>query len=148
DPRPDFCRTLWETVRDAKTIVVYSSFERTQVKHMAAAGIPFAAELLDALETRIVDLEKIVKENVYLEAFKYRTSIKTVLPALVPTMSYQGMAIADGTAAMTEFRRMVDPRTDPVRAAQIRNDLLAYCKQDTLAMVEVYRALRRLASTP
>jgi hypothetical protein len=145
DPRPEFCRTLWDAVKNAKTLVIYSAFETTQVRKMAEAGIPFAAELLAKLENDTVDLEKIVANHVCLEEFRFRTSIKTVLPALVPTMSYKGMAIADGTAAMTEFRRMIDPTTDPVRAAQIRTDLLAYCKQDTLAMVEIYRALRRMA---
>lgn len=144
DPRPEFCRTLWEAVHDAKTLVIYSAFETTQVRKMAEAGIPYAAELLAKLENDTVDLEKIVAGHVCLEEFRYRTSIKTVLPALVPSMTYKGMAIADGTAAMTEFRRMIHPTTDPVRATQIRADLLAYCKQDTLAMVEIYRALRSL----
>ncbi len=145
DPRPEFCRTLWDAVKDAKTLVIYSAFETTQLRKMAEAGIPFAAELLAKLESDVVDLEKIVAGHVCLEAFRYRTSIKTVLPALVPSMSYQGMAIADGTAAMTAFRTMIAPTTDETHAAQIAADLLTYCKQDTLAMVEIYRALRHIA---
>ncbi len=145
DPRVDFCRELWDVVKDCPSIVHYTGFEITQLKAMVADGIPLAEELLDAIQTRSVDLEKIVSEHVYLEEFQGRTSIKVVLPALVPTMSYKELLIADGTAAAAGFRKMLDPATAPKDSKEIRVALLAYCCQDTLAMVEIYRALRRLA---
>lgn len=144
DPREEFCCTLWDAVQSARTLVVYSGFEKARVRRMTESGIPLAAELLAKLEAA-VDLEKVVRENVCLEEFRYRTSIKNVLPALVPSMSYKDLAIGDGAAAMAAFRRMVDPATLPADSAQIREDLLTYCCQDTRAMVEVYRALLRLA---
>ena len=146
DPRAAFCRTLWETIKDCKAIVHYTHFEKTQLKPMIADGIPFAQELRDAIEARSADLEKIVSEHVYLEGFKGRTSIKVVLPTLVPSMSYKEMLIADGTAAAAGFRKMLAPSTPPEEAAELRKALLAYCCQDTLAMVAIYRALRSLAS--
>jgi hypothetical protein len=145
DPRAGFCKTLWETIKDCKSIVHYTHFEKTQLKPMIADGIPFAQELLDAIEERSADLEKIVSEHVYLEGFKGRTSIKVVLPTLVPAMSYKDLLIADGTAAATGFRKMLDPKTSKDEAASLRAALLAYCCQDTLAMVEIYRALSALA---
>ncbi len=141
DPRAEFCRTLWEAVGDTKTLVTYSLAEKTLVKKMAQAGIPFAAELLERLETATVDLEKLVAENICLPEFKFRTSIKNVLPALVPGMSYEDLSIGDGSAAMTAFRRMVDSTTGEGEKETIAADLVTYCRQDTLAMVEVYKAL-------
>lgn len=147
DPRPGFCQSLWETIKHCASIVHYTHFEKTQLKSMVADEIPFAQELLDAIESRSVDLEKIVSEHVYLEGFKGRTSIKVVLPTLVPSMSYKEMLIADGTAAAAGFRKMLSPNTPKEEALELRRALLAYCCQDTLAMIEIYRALQRLAGS-
>ena len=144
DPREAFCRTLWEVIKDCPAIVHYTGYEITQLKAMATDGIPLAAELLEAIETRSVDLEKIVSEHLYFEEFNGKTSIKVVLPALVPTMSYKELLIADGTAAATGFRSMLDPATPKEEAATLRAALLEYCCQDTLAMVEIDRKLRIL----
>jgi hypothetical protein len=46
---------------------------------------------------------------------------------------------------MLATQEMLDPATDPERAAAVRTDLLAYCKQDTEAMVEIYRNLKAIA---
>lgn len=144
DPRPGFCQSLWETIQHCKSIVHYTHFEKTQLKSMVADGIPYAQELLDAIESRSADLEKIVSEHVYLEGFKGRTSIKVVLPTLVPSMSYKEMLIADGTAAAAGFRKMLSPTTPKEESEKLRRALLDYCCQDTLAMIEIYRALQRL----
>ena len=73
-----------------------------------------------------------------------RSSIKVVLPTLVPELSYEGLAIQDGMGAAVGYRRMMDPATATDEAEQLYRDLLDYCNLDTLAMVEIYRALRRL----
>ena len=111
---------------------------------MAEAGIPYAAELLEAIGERSVDLEQIVKDHLYMEGFMGRSSIKVVLPTLVPELSYEGLAIQDGMGAAVGYRRMMDPATATDEAEQLYRDLLDYCNLDTLAMVEIYRALRRL----
>ena len=69
--------------------------------------------------------------------------MKKVVPALVPDTTYDGLAIQDGDAAMSEFARMA--RGEIVDLAQTREDLLEYCKQDTLVMVRLHQALTRLA---
>ena len=146
DPREDFCRTLWEVVSPCASIVHYTGFEITQLRSMAKDEIPLASELLEAIETRTVDLQRIVAEHVYLEEFRGRTSIKVVLPALVPGMSYKDLMIADGTAAAFGFRKMLSEDTPADEASELRVALLEYCCQDTLAMVEIYRVLRLLAA--
>lgn len=148
DPRPEFARTLWEAVRDAGTVCYYSSYEKSILKALAAADVPFAAQALEKLETAGLDLEKVVKDTVYLPEFYGRTSIKKVYPALVPSAGYQDLAIQDGDMAAVEFRRMVSPATTPEEADKIARALLDYCGRDTLAMVEVFEALRRLSASP
>lgn len=145
DPRGPFCESLWEAIRKAKAIVHYTAFEVERVRDLAEDGIPLADRILEAIEARSVDLHAIVAEHVTMREFAGRTSIKVVLPALVPTMTYAGMTIADGEAAALAYRRLRDEATTPEEARQIRRALLAYCRQDTLAMVAIYRALRRLA---
>ncbi len=144
DPRPEFCRTLWEVVRHCQSIVYYTHFELTQMRAMERDGIPFAKELVAALEDRTVDLEKLVNAHLCYPEFVGRTSLKVVLPVLVPSMTYKDMRIGDGSAAAWGYRRMLATE-DPDEARALRAALLEYCCQDTLAMVEIYRALLELS---
>jgi hypothetical protein len=63
-------------------------------------------------------------------------SIKEVLPAMVPELSYDGMEVADGMAAMQAYHDMcaMEPgaELDRLRAA-----MLEYCRLDTLGMVRI-----------
>jgi hypothetical protein len=145
DPRIEFCRSLWQTVAKCASIIHYTGFEITQLKAMAKDGIPYARELLGAIQEKTVDLHRIVSECVYFEEFRGSTSIKKVLPVLVPAMTYEDMAISDGLAAAAGYRELLNPATPAKDKEKLREDLLAYCKQDTLAMVEIYNALRKLA---
>lgn len=143
DPRGEFCRSLWEVVSQSQSIVYYTHFELTQLRAMERDGIPLASDLVKALEERTVDLEKIVREHLCYREFMGRTSLKIVLPVLVPSMSYREMLIADGNAAGWGFRRMLST-DDPSERETLRHALLDYCRQDTLAMVEIHRALSQL----
>jgi hypothetical protein len=67
-------------------------------------------------------------------------SIKKVLPALVPGLSYDGMDIADGGAASSSFMKLYD-ESDPEIIQKTREDILRYCELDTLAMVEIIKVL-------
>jgi hypothetical protein len=63
-------------------------------------------------------------------------SIKAVLPALVPELSYKDLAVSDGMMAMRVYHAMC--KTDnPDKVAELRKGLLEYCRLDTLAMVRI-----------
>lgn len=96
---------------------------------------------MHVINNRVFDLYQLVLNHVYHPDFNGSFSIKKVLPALVPSLSYSGLKIADGTAALIAYQRMVDPKSSLQEKAQMRKDLLAYCKLDTLAMVEIYNFL-------
>ena len=77
----------------------------------------------------------------YHPDFNGSFSIKSVLPALVPSLSYDGLEVRDGLTAAAYFERSLNGNCTELEKTAIRNNLLEYCKQDTLAMVEIYRVL-------
>lgn len=65
-------------------------------------------------------------------------SRKDVAPALIgERLSYENMTIGDGGAVGIAFQEMIAADTTPKRKKELREAILAYCKQDTLAMVEL-----------
>ncbi len=146
DPRPEFMRTLLESTRDAATIMFYSTYEPESVAMLARSGIEGAAEMSDRLSHRGADLLQLVRDNLYLPAFRGRYGIKTVLPALVPGFDYSDLPIQGGDhAQLTFWRMMTGEHPDPVSA---RSALLRYCERDTEAMVRVFLAMQKLACSP
>ena len=66
----------------------------------------------------------------------------------VITMGYEDLAIKEGGQAAAEYYRMVFLESDWIEQSNIREALLSYCARDTMAMVELRRALRgKVAST-
>jgi hypothetical protein len=146
DPRLEFTRFLVEACAGARTIVSYNAgFEADCLRRLAEALPQLAPELTD-VERRLVDLLPVVRDHVYHPSFDGGFSLKQVLPALVPAMGYSGMEVAEGRAASRELVQLLfgEPM-DPQERSVIRESLLAYCKQDTWAMVRLLQRLRELA---
>jgi hypothetical protein len=145
DPRPRIAEALVAACHGAATVMAYyASFEQTCLKRLAEWVPARAAELMD-IHDRIVDLLPIVREHVYDPAFGGSFSIKKVLPALVPHLSYDGLTIAKGDVAAAElWRVMFSPMPDTERE-YVSDALLEYCRRDTEAMVELHRTLTRLS---
>jgi hypothetical protein len=147
DPRRRFARTLIEAlaVFDGP-ILVYSAYEQTRLIELASE-FPDLSQLLNALIARLVDLLPIVRAAVYFPEFQFSNSIKSVAPALSPGFGYADLeGVADGATASAAFLQLATGYlTVPEEVDRLRSALLAYCQRDTLAMVEVHRALTRLA---
>ena len=56
-------------------------------------------------------------------------------------MSYLNLAIQEGGQASLEYLKMIDADTPAEEKERIKNDLLDYCGQDTLAMVRIRQEL-------
>ena len=67
---------------------------------------------------------------------------KSVLPALVPQMTYEGMEVADGQAAGLAWESFVHGGLEEIERERIRKALLDYCGQDTLAMLRLLERLK------
>ena len=118
-----------------------SPFEIGRNKDMIA-WLPEFTTYLNYMNEHMFDLMDIFKEDYVDYRFHGSSSIKKVLPVLCPQFSYTDLEVQDGTMALDTWGRMVsDPDFDE-DVEQTRNNLLAYCKLDTLAMVEIYRKLR------
>jgi hypothetical protein len=118
---------------------VYSGFERRIIKSLSR-DLPDLSLELDALLERLWDLLKVIAGNYYHPDFHGSFSIKRVLPALVPEMGYEDLAISDGREASAAYKNCLD-RDDAEERQRIHDALRQYCRQDTLAMLELRRAL-------
>jgi hypothetical protein len=72
--------------------------------------------------------------------------IKTVFPALIPTLSCRDLEVADGDTAIARFARMARGETSGENIETTREHLLKYCELDTFAMVQLHAKLSALAS--
>jgi hypothetical protein len=145
DPRPHLIEQLVDDLGATGSIVVHhSDFERQRIRELAAFS-PTHTSVLMAMLDRIVDTEIPFKRNWYLHpGLKGRSSIKVVLPTLVPELSFEGMAIADGLTAGISFEDMYEGRAVGDAAETVRKNLIEYCQLDTLAMVRIMGRLREL----
>lgn len=134
---------LIEVLDTEGSIIVYSNFEDSRIKALIGQ-FPTLAGTLEAIRERVVDLQKIIKKHVYHPTLAGSFSLKTVVPALVPHVGYEGLAVADGHNASALFARMV--RGEIENVAKARESLLAYCKTDTLVMVKLHEVLVRMAT--
>lgn len=145
DPRPAFIEKLLEATEGAGSIVIYSKYERTQVNQLAE-WFPEYADRLHALVPKLWDMLEAIKNNVYHPRFRGSFSIKQVLPALVPDLSYEGLEIASGEDVLPAWDRLLtDKSLTPEERQRIREALLAYCAQDTFGMKRLLDVLQILA---
>jgi hypothetical protein len=144
DPREELALRLLDATRDAERIVMYSVFERTRIRELAA-WLPHLAADLEALEHKLVDLLPVIQRNVYHPRFGGSFSIKQVLNPMVPDLTYDDLAIVDGQVASVEIARLLFVAHKVRDRDQLRRDLLAYCERDTWAMVRLLERLREVA---
>ncbi|MGA7411555.1 MAG: DUF2779 domain-containing protein [Bryobacteraceae bacterium] len=64
-----------------------------------AYALPKFKRRIQNIRRRLWDLLPFVREHVYHPKFHGSFSIKSVLPALVPDMTYEGMDVGDGIEA-------------------------------------------------
>jgi hypothetical protein len=140
DPRPALVEQLLADTAGEGSILMYSSFEKTQLNGLTEA-LPARADEIRSRIARLVDLNTVFRgRHYYCAAMKGSSSIKSVLPALVPEMSYAGMEIAEGMVASNAYASLAT-QTDLMEIARIRKALLDYCGLDTMAMVRLLEVL-------
>lgn len=144
DPRREFISSLCYALGESGSILVFSSFESQRLSDLAT-WLPEYAERINAIQSRLFDLLPIVREHTYHPAYAGSYSIKSVLPALVPEMSYEGMEVANGRDAGIAWESLMRRASDQSERASIKKALLDYCRQDTLAMVRLLEGLKRTA---
>jgi hypothetical protein len=137
DPRAELVRRLLEDIGPDGDILAYNAGFEKKVLQDLALVFPDHAPALLRIIGRIKDLRSPFQWGWYVvPAMNGRTSIKVVLPALVPSLGYADLEIQEGGTASGLFHQVVEGRYAGDQA-RLRHDLLAYCGRDTYAMVKV-----------
>ena len=144
DPCPQFIEKLIAALGTKGSVIVYNkTFENTRLNELKD-DYPNYASAIVAIQKRIVDLmTPFRKRHYYLPSMQHSYSLKYVLPALVPELSYNEMIIANGGDASTAFYNLrFENNEDKIK--ETKQALLDYCELDTLAMVKVLEKLKSI----
>ena len=159
-PMRSLAEKMIECLGESGPVLMYTTYERGVINGLIGM-FPDLAEPLAKIVTRLFDLHPVVKAHYYHPKMLGSWSIKAVLPAMVPDMSYAGLeGINEGTAASDGFLEAIGSRagrarTSPShgsararpshgrpeaeRKAELEEQLRRYCRFDTEAMVEIVR---------
>lgn len=145
DPRKKLIEQLKSDFKDTGSIVTYNlPFER-RILNELANDFPEEAGFLRSIMERLVDLLPVFRNRwCYKPAMGKSASIKSVLPALLPHISYDDLEIKEGGTASESFLNSI--LILETATPELRHNLLKYCELDTLAMFEIFRELKRLIS--
>ena len=144
DPRSKFIASLCEVLRDRGSIVVFNAPFESQRLSDLAAWLPDFAVRIERIQSRLWDLLLVVRNHVYHPAFAGSYSLKTVLPALVPEITYSGLEVANGRDAGLAWESVVRGVLEHTERERIRKALLSYCRQDTIALVRLVEKVQLL----
>ncbi len=159
DCRQELVEAMLAVIKDdGGSVLVYNqAFEQTRIRELADYFPNHRARLED-ISNRLFDLMHLLRSNTrlytalgfeeaeaktinyYHEDLNGSYSIKKVLP-LFSDLTYQTLSIGNGGDALAAYARMMD--VDEETRETIRRNLLAYCQQDTWAMVVILDRLRR-----
>ena len=141
DPRPPLLKSLLAHISDRGSIVVYNlSFERRILRGLAESFPEYASALQSIIE-RLWDQLPTLRKHYEHPDFCGAKSLKSVLPVLVPSLSYKTLDIQEGGDAPAVWNLMLSANNETERQEWDQR-LRAYCKLDTLAMVEIHKVLQ------
>lgn len=144
DPTPHFIKNLIRRLGGISgPIVVYTNYEKQILESCCKRSeeLLLDAETIEgiaAINERMFDLHEVVQTSLYHPEANGKTSIKAILPILVPDQSYEHLAVQNGTQAVEAW---MDYRSFPTK--EKAQNLLDYCKQDTIAMVHIMDELSK-----
>ncbi|MDX8405525.1 MAG: DUF2779 domain-containing protein [Mariprofundus sp.] len=143
DPRRACAEALVKHISPDGVLIAYNAgFEKRVIRELAAL-YPDLSDALLAMNERFVDLLPITRKAYYHPSQMGSWSIKAVLPALVPELSYADLdGVKDGGGAQLAWIQA--EKADSEERNRIGDQLLEYCKLDTLAMVKIVDALLEL----
>ena len=140
-PMRAFAERLIEALGNSGAVIVYGHFEEMILRQLIAR-YPDLDAVLSAIISRIKNLLPIVRDHYYHPAMEGSWSLKAVLPAIAPDLGYAALGeVQDGTGAQAAYLEAIELTTSGNRREQLNNDLRAYCKMDTFALVRLCRFL-------
>jgi hypothetical protein len=145
DPRPELVKCMVEWLGERGTIVAYyMAFEKSVIVELAKE-FPRYRKQLQALLPRFWDAIVPFQHDYIHPDTGGSASLKAVLPVLVPSLSYKALDIQDGLEASRVYETYALGFIDETAWRERRAAMLAYCRLDTLGMVELVRELYRVS---
>lgn len=140
DPSKAFAISLIAACGKQGPVYVYNeAFEKARIKELADRFPKIRTELL-AINDRVVDLYRVALNRYYHPSQEGSWSIKKVLPAIAPHLSYDALSeVQNGGMATNAFMEAISTITVTERKAEIERSLFEYCKLDTYAMVKIWQ---------
>jgi hypothetical protein len=141
DPRRPLAISLMDCLGEAGSVVAYyAGFERRVLEKLSECYPEFKPRIESVIE-RLWDQLDIFKYYYKHYAFGNSNSLKSVLPVIVPELTYEELEIKDGADAQAVWDEMINIANKSDKDKMIK-ELRAYCRMDTLAMVEIHRKLQ------
>lgn len=142
DPRPEFIKSLMDSCGDKGSVLVYNQSYESRINSELARDFPEYKSDLEKINDRMVDLLVPFKSRyLYHPEMRGSASLKRVLPAFVPDMTYDGLGIQDGEMASIRYLSCIKNVVPEEEKRKIFEDLKKYCSQDTLAEVKLLDVL-------
>ena len=140
DPMRGFAEKLIQACELSGAVFVYNAgFEKARIRELAER-FPELRKPLLGINARIVDLLPIARNHYYHPRQQGSWSIKKILPAIAPELSYDDLeGVQHGGGAMEAYTEAIHPDTSAERRAQLHEQLLRYCELDTYAMIKIWQ---------
>ncbi len=140
DPRRELAVQLCRYIPKEACVVAYNmTFEKMVIKNLADDFKDLSVHLTCIYNNMHDLMVPFQKQHYYSKELKGSYSIKYVLPTLCPNdeeLNYHALEdIHNGSEAMEAFADLHNKPAEDI--VKIRQNLLAYCKLDTLAMVKI-----------
>jgi hypothetical protein len=140
DPRRDIAEALCRDIPADACVTAFHKSTECGILRKLGEEFPDLADHLNVVADHVADLLVPFQSGwYYKKEIGGSFSIKSVLPAICPDdpeLDYHELeGVHNGTEAMTIFPQI--QYMTPEEQVQVRKNLLAYCRLDTLAMVKV-----------
>jgi len=143
DPSEALARALIECCGVTGPIFAYHASFETGILSDLRRRLPQFRRALKSIIDRMVDLLPVAQRRYYHPSQQGSWSLKAVLPAVCPDLSYSDLdGVQDGGMAMEAYLEAAAPETTEERKQEIERQLLDYCHLDTLAMVRMWEVFR------
>lgn len=145
DPSKSFAESLQSHIGEKGSIVIWHKSFECGRNNEIAVRIPATKAFMDFIKTRVYDLEDIFKKQYYIHKnFRGSSSIKRILPVLVPELSYKGIKIQEGGTAADTWNKIITNSFSELEKKEAAENLKIYCGLDTYAMYSIWRILHNL----
>lgn len=144
DGRETFLKAFIEATEAPGQILVFNTILEKGILFQLGKLYPKYAKSVKDRMQRMVDIETPFKKDWYYHPkMNGAYSMKSILPALIDNMSYSNMNVKDGVDAMILYQQLGEETNETVKNKTIQ-DLLSYCRMDTLALYHVYKSLKEI----